>query len=101
MSWPAFKTEAPGCVIARRFSCDSGGSKRHGGQTHNMHVLLSNKSLQAPFRKHTVRVVMSGVGAADSRVLVILDRIHRQSLDDLALVATLCLEPYSIDRGRT
>jgi hypothetical protein len=63
-----------------------------------MHVLLSNKSLQTPFWEHTVRVVVSGVGAADSRVLVILDRVHRQSLDDLALVATLCLEPYSLDQ---
>jgi hypothetical protein len=66
-----------------------------------MHVLLSNKPLQTPLGKHAVRVIVSSVGATDSRVLVILDRIHRQSLDDLALVATLCLEPYSIDPGRT
>jgi len=54
--------------------------------------------LQTTFRQHTVRMAVGSIGTTDSDILVVLNRVHRQSLEDLALVVTLSLEPYEAAR---
>lgn len=58
-----------------------------------MHILLSCETLQTTPGDRAVNVSVLA-RATDPDVLVVLDRVHRESLDDLALVMTLSLEPY-------
>lgn len=62
-------------------------------KAHDMHILLSCETLQTTPGDRAVNVSVLA-RATDPDVLVVLDRVHRESLDDLALVMTLSLEPY-------
>ena len=67
-------------------------------RAYDVDVLLRGESLQTTFRQHTVRMAVGSIGTTDSDILVVLNRVHRQSLEDLALVVTLSLEPYEAAR---
>jgi hypothetical protein len=59
-----------------------------------MHALLLDEALHSTSGDTTVRVVVGSVSATNTNVLVVLDRVHRESFDDLVLVLALLVEPY-------
>jgi len=58
-----------------------------------MHALLLDKALHSTSGDTTVRVVVGSVSATNTNVLVVLDRVHRESLENLVLVLALLVEP--------
>ena len=47
-----------------------------------------------------MRVVVSSVGAANAHVLVVLNGVHRESLDDFVLILALLIEPCDVREVR-
>ena len=69
-------------------------------QTYHMHALLLDETLHSTSWDTAMRVVVSSVGAANAHVLVVLNGVHRESLDDFVLILALLIEPCDVREVR-